>query len=199
MFLTAPCMNQKQEKKHSMNTPQARRVQNNPIGFSEDLAAKIAEALDVHVSSLFVLFHQYQKHHWLVQGPQFRDLHLYLEASYNQVHDELDALAERITTLGGIPTSDPVAQVRKAYLTHEEEGEFPVRDMLKADQRAEQTVIEELRTSIRLAEELGDYGTETLLKNTLLSAEERAHTLDHYLERDALYVPQVHESGNGTG
>lgn len=173
-------------------------VEENPIGLPEGVTKKIAASLDEHVSSMFVLFHQYQKHHWLVRGPQFRDLHLYLEDSYENIHKELDALAERITALGGIPTSDPVAQSKKAYLSHEEEGEFPVRDMLKADREAEQKVIKQLRASIKQAEELDDYGTETMLKNILLSAENRAHHLDHYLERDELYTPRK-DKKNGTG
>jgi DNA-binding ferritin-like protein len=178
------------------STPEV-QVEENPIGLSEDQTRKVAASLDVHVSSMFVLFHQYQKHHWLVRGPQFRDLHLYLEESYENVHKELDALAERMTTLGGIPTSDPVAQSKKAYLSHEEEGEFPVRDMLKADREAELKVIQELRASIKQAVELDDYGTETMLKNVLLSAEDRAHHLDHYLERDELYTPRKGKK-NGT-
>ena len=169
-------------------------VEENPIGLSKAAAEQIAAHLDEHVASLFVLFHQYQKHHWLVRGPQFRDLHLYLEEAYEKVHEEFDVLAERMTTLGGVPTSDPEAQAKQAYLSHEKEGEFPVREMLKADRKAEQIVIKKLRKTIELATEKGDYGTETLLKNVLLGAEERAHNLDHYLERDALYPFQAVES-----
>jgi len=45
--------------------------------------------LDKHLATLFVLFHQCQKHHWLVEGPQFRDIHHFLEEGYTEIHKQL--------------------------------------------------------------------------------------------------------------
>ena len=61
-------------------------LEDNPIGLSKDVTAKLVPELDKHLASFFVLFHQYQKHHWLVEGPQFRDLHLFLGEAYEEVH-----------------------------------------------------------------------------------------------------------------
>ncbi|MBT8400888.1 MAG: DNA starvation/stationary phase protection protein, partial [Rhodothermia bacterium] len=144
---------------------------------------------------LAVLFHQYQKHHWLVDGPQFRDLHLYLEESYSEVQENLDELAERITILGGIPSSSPKAQADVSYVQHEEEGGLRVRTMLKHDLSAEQAIIARLRDSIERASAGKDFGTERLLKSVLYAAENRAHHLDHYLEANSL-APSS-ESTNG--
>src|SRR4030095_11848550 len=85
-------------------------LEQNPIGLSRDVTERLVPDLDTHLASLFVLFHQYQKHHWLVEGPQFRDLHLSLAEAYEEVHKQADTIAERITALGGIPTSNPVEQ-----------------------------------------------------------------------------------------
>lgn len=161
-------------------------IEDNPIGLEDDVVRQIIPALDKHVSSMFVLFHQYQKHHWMVEGPQFRDLHLYLEEAYNEVHRHLDDVAERITVLGGIPTCDPVAQAENAYVKHEEEGVFPVRQSLQNDLEMERKIAENLRKGIEQARELADYGTEHLLKKVLHHSEERAHHLDHYLASDSL-------------
>lgn len=163
-----------------------RAVEENPIGLPKAKTDQIIQVLDVHVSSLFVLFHQYQKHHWLVEGPHFRDLHLYLEESYQQIHQDLDALAERITMLGGIPTSAPSAMADLAYITHEKEGQFSVRQMLRNDLVGEQAVIHHLRKTISMTLKMGDYGTERLLKKLLYHAEDRAHHLDHYLQEATL-------------
>lgn len=163
-----------------------RAVEENPIGLPKAKADQIIKVLDVHVASLFTLFHQYQKHHWLVEGPHFRDLHLYLEESYEEIHADLDAVAERITMLGGIPTSSPRAMADLAYLTHEKEGQFSVRQMLRNDLEGEQTVIKHLRKTINMTLQLGDYGTEQLLKRVLYNAEDRAHHLDHYLQEATL-------------
>jgi DNA-binding ferritin-like protein len=178
--------------KESTQTPSAEprtTIEDNPIGLTKAVTEKVIPDLDKHVSSLFILFHQYQKHHWLVRGPQFRDLHLYLEEAYTEIHEDLDALAERVTVLGGIPTSAPSMQSSLSYISHEQEGELPVRDMLKRDRAAEESVIVEMRATIEEATTLKDFGTETLLKQMLLRAEDRAHHLDHYLEKEALYAP----------
>lgn len=161
-------------------------IEENPIGLPRDLVQKLIPELDRHLASLFVLFHQYQKHHWLVEGPQFRDLHLMLGESYDAVHLEVDAIAERITAIGGIPTSNPVNQAKIAYIDHEPEGTFHIRHMLERDRAAESEIAVQLRDTIRLARDGGDFGTEDLLKKTLLAVEDRAHHLDHFLGSDTL-------------
>jgi len=163
-------------------------IEDNPIGLSKAVVSKLIPELDKHVGSLFVLFHQYQKHHWLVEGPQFHDVHVFLQKHYEEVHENVDALAERITAIGGIPTSNPVEQAKIAYITHEPEGTFHLRDMLELDRKYEGTIAVELRKTIKLASDLGDYGTEELLKEVLLEAEDRAHHLDHFLAPDSLEI-----------
>ncbi|MEQ9096904.1 MAG: DNA starvation/stationary phase protection protein DpsA [Phycisphaerales bacterium] len=161
-------------------------IEQNPINLPEAAARKIIPELDGHLASFFVLFHQYQKHHWLVEGPQFRDIHLFLEDNYNEVHEQLDAIAERITAIGGVPTSSPASQSKLAYIEHEPEGVFRIRDMLERDRTAEGHIAAKLRSTIKICTEQGDFGTETLLKGILLKVEDRAHHLDHFLGADSL-------------
>ena len=164
----------------------ASEIEENPIGLPRDAVRAIIPPLDEHLASFFVLFHQYQKHHWLVEGPQFRDLHHLLEESYNEVHKQLDAIAERITALGGVPTSSPSGQAEVAYIEHEPEGVFRIRDMLERDRHAEATIAARLRNTIKICTRHEDFGTETLLKGILVSVEDRAHHLDHFLGEDSL-------------
>ena len=161
-------------------------IEQNPINLPVEAAKKIVPEMDAHLASFFVLFHQYQKHHWLVEGPQFRDIHLHLEESYDEVHEQLDAIAERITAIGGVPTSAPSSQAKLSYIEHEPEGIFRIRDMLERDRTAEGTIAERLRSTIKLCTQNEDFGTETLLKGILLKVEDRAHHLDHFLGMDSL-------------
>lgn len=164
----------------------ADEIEQNPINLPKEAAKKIIPQLDEHLAAFFVLFHQYQKHHWLVEGPQFRDIHLFLEENYTEVHKQLDAIAERITAIGGVPTSAPSEQAKKSYIEHEPEGIFRIRDMLDRDRTAEGAIAERLRATIRVCTDQGDFGTETLLKGILLKVEDRAHHLDHFLGDDSL-------------
>lgn len=161
-------------------------IEDNAVHLPREAAEALAPHLDEHVSSLFVLFHQYQKHHWLVEGPQFRDLHHFLEAAYTAVQKHADAIAERMTAIGAVPTSAPNAQAELAYIKHEPEGVYRIRDMLSADRELEGHVAERFRATIKLATTNGDFATETILKGILVKIEERAHELDHFLGRDTL-------------
>jgi len=163
-------------------------LEGNPIGLDRTATSKMVKELDAHLASLFVLYHQYLKHHWLVEGPQFRDLHLFLNDAYAEVEKQGDHLAERITALGGIPTCDPVEQAKLSFVAHEPEGTFRIRPSLELDRSHEGEIAKRLRSSIRLAQKLGDFGTEHLVKGILLQVEDRAHHLDHFLGHDSLEI-----------
>lgn len=178
------------ERQATYGTPwrSQKRIEDNPIGLDEKVVQQLLPKLDEIQSTMWVLFHQYQKHHWLVEGPQFRDLHHFLEENYEEVHKYIDRIAERMTALGGIPTSSPVNQAKLSHVEHEPEGTFRVREMLEHDLAAEGTLIIAIRNAIERALELGDYGTKRELEKALTRAEDRAHHLDHYLGEDSLEI-----------
>ncbi len=161
-------------------------IEPNPIGIDRETVEDLAPGLDAILASMFVLFHQYQKHHWLVEGPQFRDLHHFLQEGYEQVHKACDQVAERMTALGLVPTSSPTALAETSFIEHEPEGIYRIRDMIDRDREAEGMLARRMREVIATCTNHGDYGTETLLKKLLLKTEDRAHHLDHFLGEDSL-------------
>ena len=161
-------------------------IEANPIGLEKAAVERLVPVLDALQSSFWVLYHQYHKHHWLVEGPQFHDLHLFLEGHYQEVHEHLDAIAERMTALGGIPTSDPVHQTELACFKHEPEGTYRIRPSLRHDRAAEGQIAIKLRDAIDLALEVGDHGTKRLLEKVLFKTEDRAHHIEHFLGEDSL-------------
>lgn len=167
-------------------------IEDNPVGISREAVEDLIPHLDNLQASLWIMYHQYHKHHWLVEGPQFMDLHRFLEDHYNQVHVQIDAIAERITALGGIPTSDPVNQAKIASVQHEPEGTYRIRDSLRHDRAMEGRIAGQIRRTIDIALEHHDHGTKHLLDEVLFQTEERAHHLDHFLGEDALEVGLLH-------
>jgi starvation-inducible DNA-binding protein len=158
----------------------------NPIELPRKAASKLIDALNADVASLFILFHQYQKHHWVAEGPQFRDLHLLLEEHYTAVHQQADAFAERIVTLGGVPISSASAQLARGYVQEEPEGILDLREMLSNDLQTNQQILVKLREHIQLARELQDWGTEQLVKRHLREQEFRTQDIMHLLEHETL-------------
>lgn len=167
-------------------TQEPGKIEQNPVGLPTIAAKTVSDRLDKLVASFSVQYHQYLKRHWLVEGPEHRDLHKFFDNNYREVQQEFDTLAERITTLGTIPTSGLRAQQALSFLETEEEGMLPIREMMERDLSNEQALIDYMRKSIKDCSELSDFASETLLKQALIRAEERAHELDHYLASDSL-------------
>ncbi|HEY0604164.1 MAG TPA: DNA starvation/stationary phase protection protein DpsA [Herpetosiphonaceae bacterium] len=161
-------------------------VRDNPFGLPHETASQIVEALNKDLASMFTLYHQYHKHHWIVEGAQFLELHLLLEAHYTQLHDQFDAVAERIVALGGLPITGPTDIEKHAYITHESEEMLDLREMIRHDVEAECSIAENMRKHISLANKLGDFGTESLLKEILETGEKRASFLEKHLMRESL-------------
>jgi starvation-inducible DNA-binding protein len=161
-------------------------VRDNPFGLPHETASQIVAALNQDLASMFTLYHQYHKHHWIVEGAQFLELHLLLEEHYTQLHTQFDAVAERIVALGGLPVTGPTDIEQHAYIKHESEGMFNLREMIEHDVAAECSIAEKMREHISLANRLGDFGSESLLKSILEEGEKRAAFLEKHLMRESL-------------
>ncbi|MDQ7040705.1 MAG: ferritin-like domain-containing protein [Rhodothermus sp.] len=161
-------------------------VRRNPIGLPRPVVEQLLPHLDAFQASLWVLYHQYHKHHWLVEGATYTTLARFFQGCYRQVHEGLDRIAERITLLGGVPTCHPEVLVKRSFLAHEPEGVYTVEVMLQHDLRAERELCIQLRGSIALALELNEHGTRRLLEEVLQAAEARATQLAHLLGNHAI-------------
>ena len=161
-------------------------VRDNPFGLPQATASKVVEMLNADLASMFTLYHQYHKHHWIVEGSQFLELHLLLEAHYTELHDQFDVVAERIVALGGLPVTGPTQIEKHAYVKHEPEGMFNLREMLEHDVDIECTLSETMREHIAAAAKLGDFGTENMLKTILEATEKRAAFLEKHLMPESL-------------
>lgn len=163
-------------------------VEDNALRLDESKAEQIIDALNTDLAATYVAYHQVKKHHWNVEGAEFRDLHVYLGEVAYDLEEAADEIAERAQALGGVPLSGPEAFVEEAPVTAEDEDVYDVRTSLTNDMEMFGTIIESLRDHIGLAEDLGDYGTSELLREKLESVEEHAHHFEHYLEDDSLVV-----------
>lgn len=161
-------------------------VESNVLMLDEDVTKQVTAALNQDLASMYVLHHQYHKHQWLVEGPQFRELEQLFALHAEQVELTAVDLGERINALGAIPAATMRKQLELTYVQEEPDGSLAIRDMLERDVEAERTIANKLREHIKLTIELGDWGTEDLLKQTLQAAEKRASFVQKHLERESL-------------
>src|SRR5699024_11301326 len=54
-----------------------------------------------------ILRDMYKKHHWLMRGQTFYQLHLLMDKHSDEQTELIDTVAERVQTLGGVAVGDP--------------------------------------------------------------------------------------------
>lgn len=171
-------------------------VEDNPIGLEKSVTEPLCEGMNIALASFQALYLQYQKHHFVVEGSEFYQLHNFFSECYEQVQDHVHELGERLNGLGGIPVASFSKLAEMCCFTPEEDGAYNCRAMLEHDLAAEQDIIQLIRRQASQAESLGDRATRYLYEQILLKTEERAYHINHFLVPDSLTLAFV---GNGQG
>src|SRR5690349_16418457 len=78
-----------------------------PIALDELVCARSAENLNQILADTMTLRDMYKKHHWQVSGATFYQLHLLFDKHYREQVELMEELAERVTSLGGVPLATP--------------------------------------------------------------------------------------------
>ena len=143
-----------------------------PIGLSDDVRRESTESLNRILADTTILYHLYKKHHWLVAGPTFYQLHLLFDKHADEQLELIDLLAERVQTLGGIAVGDPRHGAELATIERPPDGAEDTAAMITRLLRAHETVITEVREAIERTEESKDWGTNDLLMSDVLRRNE---------------------------
>jgi starvation-inducible DNA-binding protein len=78
-----------------------------PAGFERDGAEAVVELLQGRLVGLIDLALTLKHVHWNVVGPHFIGVHRMLDPQAERVNEFIDAIAERITAMGGSPNGLP--------------------------------------------------------------------------------------------
>src|SRR6476659_7228167 len=73
-----------------------------PHGMPEKLVKASVASLNPVLADTITLRDMYKKNHWQGVGPTFNQLHLMYDKHYEAQVELVDAIAERIQTLGGV-------------------------------------------------------------------------------------------------
>lgn len=143
-----------------------------PIALDEEARGESCELLNQVLADTVILFNLYKKHHWLVAGHTFYQLHLLFDKHADEQLELIDLLAERVQTLGGIAISDPrhVAEITK--IERPPDGREEVPAMISRLLSAHETILEFVREAIEKTEENKDWGTNDILMSEVLRTNE---------------------------
>jgi starvation-inducible DNA-binding protein len=140
-----------------------------PIALSESAARQSVTNLNQVLADTITLRDLYKKHHWQVAGPTFYQLHLLFDKHYELV----DALAERIQSLGGISLAMAADVAETTIIPRPPRGREEVPVQISRLLHAHEVVLKEARTMARQAAESGDDGTNDLLVSDLIRRNEK--------------------------
>ena len=163
-------------------------VAENAIALETSITTPVCEGLNILLASFQAMYIQYQKHHFVVEGAEFYQLHNYIEESYYQIKEHVHDIGERLDGLGGVPVASFSKLAELCCFTPEADGIYRCRQMIENDLAGEQAIITVLRRQASQAESLGDRATRYLYETILLKTEERAYHLDHFLANDTLVI-----------
>ncbi|UBF30393.1 DNA starvation/stationary phase protection protein (plasmid) [Kovacikia minuta CCNUW1] len=157
---------------HGYEIQQFGTLRDLPIALNPKVRNESCALINQILADTIVLYHLYKKHHWLMRGHTFYQLHLLLDKHASEQIELIDTLGERVQTLGGVAIADPrhVAEVTKIQRPPNGVEEVPV--MLSRLLEAHELIIQELRVAIDKTATSQDSGTNDLLVSQALRLHE---------------------------
>ena len=144
---------------------------------------RVADALSNVLADTFVLYLKTHNFHWNVTGPMFHTLHQMFEEQYKELWLAVDAIAERIRSLGFIA---PGAYGEFAKLTYLQESPVArnATEMIAELLRDHETAARTARSALAVARTAVDAPTEDLLTQRLAAHEKAAWMLRSLLAEE---------------
>ncbi|MGL6361921.1 Dps family protein [Aeromonas veronii] len=151
-----------------------------PIGLDTAQSQALAAELNKLLASYQILYMNVRGFHWNIRGNQFFELHLKFEEIYNDLLLKVDALAERILTLDGVPMHSFSDYLKVSAIPEQKrlhDGRACVESLL--DSFRELLVAQ--RRILGQAAEAGDEGTASILSDYVQQQEKLVWMLRAYL------------------
>ena len=144
-----------------------------PIALSDVACKESVESLNQLLADEITLRDLYKKHHWQVAGPTFMQLHLLFDKHAGEQTELVDALAERIQTLGGVCVAMAHDVAETTLIPRAPKGREEAPIQIARHLHAHEIVIKEARAMARRAAEKGDDGTNDLLVSDVIRQNEQ--------------------------
>jgi starvation-inducible DNA-binding protein len=159
-----------------------------PVALSAEARAESTQLLNRILADTTILYALYKKHHWVVAGPTFYQLHLLFDKHAGEQLELIDLLAERVQALGGIAVGDPRHAAELTWIPRPPDGAEEVPVMIGRLLAAHEDIITIVRAAIKRTASSGDWGSNDLLISDVL----RRHELQAwFLSAHLVEVPLV--------
>lgn len=151
-----------------------------PIGLDTVQSQALAAELNKLLASYQILYMNVRGFHWNIRGNQFFELHLKFEEIYNDLLLKVDALAERILTLDGVPLHS-FSDYIKVSAIPEQKGLHGGRACVESLLESFRELLVAQRRILGQAADAGDEGTASILSDYVQQQEKLVWMLRAYL------------------
>ncbi|MEV4571214.1 DNA starvation/stationary phase protection protein [Nonomuraea sp. NPDC049419] len=167
-----------------------------PLALSDEARNYSCGRLNQILADTQILYALYKKHHWLMRGPTFYQLHLLLDKHAKEQLELVDEIAERVQTLGGIAVGDPRHVAEITVVPRPPNGAEEVPAMLSRLVEAHETILLASRDAASRAAELGDDGTNDLLVSEVIRTGEMQvwFLVEHLVDTPLVETPSDGET-----
>jgi starvation-inducible DNA-binding protein len=148
------------------------------------LDSKKAKVLAVDLNTLLANFQLYYQNlrgiHWNIKGRAFFDLHVKFEELYNDANMKIDAIAERILTLGETPLH--------TFDDYTNYGKVPVGKNVSEDKKAVKLIVDSLTELLKIERDIlnkssdaEDEGTNAMMSDFISEQEKTVWMMKAWL------------------
>ena len=152
----------------------------NSIGLDDQKTKHIAQDLNQLLANFQIYYQNLRGIHWNIKGKRFFDLHVKFEELYNDANMKVDALAERVLTLGATPlhTSDDYIKAAKV----------PVGKNISEDEKAVRLIVDSLTELLKIERDIlnksgeaHDEGTNAMMSDFITEQEKTVWMMKAWL------------------
>ncbi|ATA82321.1 DNA starvation/stationary phase protection protein [Capnocytophaga leadbetteri] len=152
----------------------------NTLGLNKADVEKEIGLLNVLLANYQTYYQNLRGVHWNIKGKRFFELHVKFEELYTTAQEQVDEIAERILTLGGVPF-----HTLESYVKH---ASVPVGENIFDDEKTVRLVIDTIsalllleREILDFSDEINDEGTNSLMSDFISGQEKNVWMLKAYL------------------
>lgn len=143
-----------------------------PIALAHDARLYSCQRLNQLLADTQILHSLFKKHHWMMRGGTFYQLHLLLDKHAAEQLALVDTIAERIQTLGGIAVGDPRHVAEITSIPRAPNGCEEVPAMLSRLLEAIELILTDAHDAAKRVDEMGDDGTNDLIVSEIIRTDE---------------------------
>src|SRR5262245_35808358 len=139
-----------------------------PLALSYETRMHSCQRLNQILPDTQILYALYKKHHWLMRGATFYQLHLLLDKHAGEQLALVDAIAERVQTLGGVAVGDSRHVAEITRIPRAPDGCEEVPAMISRLLDAHEAILADAHDAAARVVEHGDDGTNDLIVSEVI-------------------------------